>query len=138
MDGSTSTERRALVAVGNPIHRRILQGILGRDGFTVVDASDTNSALDTLETNTHAFDLLLVDYDLPGLGGLDVIRVLKYLDPKGRTRSIVRVEERTEEISVACLGAGADECLQIPTDVDLLLSTVHALVPNPDLTRAAG
>lgn len=61
-------------------------------GFAVTQCYDGESALETLATD-NAFDLILLDKRMPGIGGLEVCRRLKE-DP------------RTREIPIILLSAG--------------------------------
>ncbi len=143
----TDGERWALIAVANPMQRRAAQTVLEQEGFTTVSANDTGSALTALENQVgpfgllsvdFAFSLLLVDFDLPGQGGLEVVEVYKYLTGGAQAAAIVRLVEQTEEASVSCLAAGVDECLPIPTDTEQLRAAVRTLLPQAALTRATG
>jgi signal transduction histidine kinase/CheY-like chemotaxis protein len=53
--------------------RRFLSELLKSDGYMVREASSPEAALRILEDET-AMDLLVVDYALPGINGLEVIR----------------------------------------------------------------
>jgi DNA-binding response OmpR family regulator len=111
------------------MQRKILQGVLEKSGYHVVTASSSDEALDELETRVNTFHLVIVDTALPGLGGLDVVRVLRYLDRAQRVRAIVRADALCEEVRVAAVAAGADELLPIPVEEDLLLAVVRRLAP---------
>jgi two-component system sensor histidine kinase RpfC len=124
-----STNQRILVATSNSIQRRILRGVLEKAGYRVVTASSSDEALDELESKVATFQMVIADTALPGLGGLDVIRVLRYLDSAQRVRAIVRAEQLCEEVRVAAVAAGADELLPIPVEEDLLLAVVRRLMP---------
>ena len=132
----TESERWALVAVANVMHQRTVQKVLQQEGFNTVTASDTDSAMAALEDQVGAFQLLLLDFDLPGLGALDVLRVYTYLTIDTQAGAIVRIAEQTEESLVSCLAAGVDQCLPIPTDCERLRATVRALLPRRVMAQA--
>lgn len=105
-----AAQLNVLVAAANPMQLKILKGVLERAGHRVVSSTTSDGALDEIEAKTGGFDLAIVDEDLPGLGGLDVIRVLRYLDVDAHTPAIIRCNEIAEETKVSCIAAGADEC----------------------------
>jgi len=131
------TSQCVLVATSNPIQRKILQGALERASYQVVPACNSDEAIDELENRVSRFDLVIVDATLPGLGGLDVIRVLRYLDTSQHARAIVRADTVSEEVRVAAIAAGADELLPIPVEEDLLLAVVRRLAPQQPAPTAA-
>jgi DNA-binding response OmpR family regulator len=126
------TKPSVLVATSNAMQRKILQGALERASYQVTPVSSSDEALDELETRLSRFDLVIVDATLPGLGGLDVVRVLRYLDSKQQARAIVRADVISEEVRVAAIAAGADELLPVPVEEDLLLAVVRRLVPQQE------
>jgi len=124
------TRQSVLVATSNAMQRKILQGALERASYEVTPVCSSDEALDELETRFSRYDLVIVDATLPGLGGLDVVRVLRYLDSKQQARAIVRADVISEEVRVAAIAAGADELLPVPVEEDLLLAVVRRLVPQ--------
>ena len=63
--------------------RRFLAELLRSDGYTVLEASCPEAALRLLEDGA-AVDLLIVDYALPGLNGLEIIRQAQHRRPSLR------------------------------------------------------
>jgi len=63
--------------------RRFLGELLRSDGYTVLEASCPEAALRLLEDGA-AVDLLIVDYALPGLNGLEIIRQAQHRRPSLR------------------------------------------------------
>jgi two-component system sensor histidine kinase RpfC len=123
----SAAQLNVLVAAANPMQLKILKGVLERAGHRVISSTTSEGALDEIEAKTGRFDLAIVDEDLPGLGGLDVIRVLRYLDADAHTPAIIRCNEMAEETKVSCIAAGADACLPNPVDPEALLETVAQL-----------
>jgi CheY-like chemotaxis protein len=68
----------------NRTNRRILVGLLQRWGASVEEAADGQAALDRIEAahaQGHPFDLAILDYQMPGLDGLDVADAIRARPP---------------------------------------------------------
>lgn len=70
-----------LIVDDEPSIRRLLSGHLLRRGYRVVVARDGTEALRFFEEETP--NLLITDLNMPGLGGLDLLRHLKAVDGLG-------------------------------------------------------
>lgn len=56
--------------------------LLGREGFKVSGFVDYRDGLAALEADPGAFDLVLTDYNMPGMSGLEVVRRVRELRPE--------------------------------------------------------
>jgi DNA-binding response OmpR family regulator len=106
-----------------------LQRVLAEEGFTVDHSTSGADALS--QARSGVYDLLVLDWMLPDGDGLGVCRQLRR---EGSTLAILMLTARGELAErVLGLGAGADDYLVKPFDVEELVARVHAL-----LRRAAG
>ncbi|MEN5422165.1 response regulator transcription factor [Comamonas aquatica] len=83
----------------------------------------------------ESFDLLIVDWLLPGLSGIDVVRALR--EAGGSKLPILFASQRHEEQDiVAAFHAGADDFMIKPLRVQELMARVTALMRRayPDVT----
>jgi two-component system sensor histidine kinase RpfC len=134
---------RILVAEDNLTNQKVLKAILERVGHEVSLTGDGEEALDLLEKGDGAFDLLILDMNMPGLGGLDVLKVYRFMDTGATVPVIILTADATAEAMAACKEAGADAYLTKPVDARRLLETVAGLRPKrepmvaaPELLRA--
>ncbi len=96
---------------------------LPRMGHRVTVCPDGNTAAAALERNTY--DCILVDLDMPGLGGIEVIARAKKLSPD--TEAIVLTGKSSLDTAVAALRQGAFDYLTKPcklVDLRILLERV--------------
>jgi len=96
---------------------------LPRLGYEVTVCPDGTTAAAALERNTY--DCLLVDLDMPGLNGIEVIARAKQLSPD--TDAIVLTGKSSVETAIAALRHGAFDYLTKPcklAELDALLSRV--------------
>src|SRR5262245_31945160 len=115
--------KRLLVVEDNPKHASFLSRALVAHGFEVELAAVGGEALTLAMTRT--FDLVLLDWMIPGIDGLGVCRLLRQ---NGRSVPVLMLTVRDErEAQVAALEAGADNYVTKPYDMEVLLARVHAL-----------
>lgn len=107
---------RILVAEDDPITQRLLQSTLARLGWDVITAPDGVAAwqmLDTLE-GEEAPQLVLLDWMMPGLDGIEICRKLR-TTPGFELMYIILLTSRSEKEDLAMgLAAGANDYITKP------------------------
>ena len=102
----------------------VAREIFEEEGWQVETCEDGNAGIEHISGRVH-YDFLLIDYDLPGINGLELVRRARRLVHRSRTPvgvlSATPVEAEARE-------AGADVFLQKPQDIGLLAETVGALL----------
>jgi two-component system, chemotaxis family, chemotaxis protein CheY len=117
---------RALVIDDSRAMRSILRSILASLDFDVDEAADGREAVDILSRD-EKFDLVLVDWNLPEMSGLEVvIEVRKDQRLAGLPLLMVTTETEFERVTQA-LQAGANEYIMKPFDRDMLLDKLVIL-----------
>jgi two-component system chemotaxis response regulator CheY len=109
---------RALIVDDSRFVREFLRGLLEKNGFECADAPDGQAALDFLNTSPP-FDLALVDWNMPHMGGRELVRRLRACGFSGLKVMVVSTEGGNDCI-VCALDAGADEYLMKPFDEEAL------------------
>jgi two-component system phosphate regulon response regulator PhoB len=104
----------------------LLRYNLEKQGFRVEEATDGQEAL--MRVAEGKPDLVLLDWMLPQLSGLEVCRQLRRR-PATRDLPIIMVTARTEQQdSVRALDTGADDYVSKPFAMDGLLARIRALL----------
>jgi CheY-like chemotaxis protein/HPt (histidine-containing phosphotransfer) domain-containing protein len=116
---------RILLVEDNVVNQRVASGLLTRRGHHVTIAPDGREALATLDR--EAFDLVLMDLQMPVMGGLDATVAIR-LRERG-TGQHVRIVAMTAHAMTTdrarCLAAGMDGYLSKPIDPQLLFAAVE-------------
>jgi CheY-like chemotaxis protein len=72
---------RILVVDDERIVRDLARILLEREGFQVLTADDGEQALDIYRREGDAIDLVLLDYSMPRMNGVQTLKELAHLDP---------------------------------------------------------
>lgn len=117
---------RILVVDDERLNRRLLEVILGAEGYLVLEAPDGDTALALLAR--EPVDLVLLDVMMPGLDGVEVCRLIRDdlalpLLPVVMLTALTDASWRSR-----ARAAGADDFLTKPIDEDELLLRVKNLL----------
>lgn len=114
---------------------RLVQKMLGRQGYAIEHFSDPEAALERL--NQAAFDVVILDHDLGSMSGLDV---MAEISKKPQAPSVVYLTASAEvSIAVEALKAGAMDYVvkTVGADFEVLLTTaIKNSVEKAALLRA--
>lgn len=104
--------------------RRVLAFNLGREGYEVTTVSSGERALEIARGGT--IDLVLLDVMLPGMSGIEVLRVLRR---EGSSTPVIIVSAKGDEIDrVVGLKVGADDYVTKPFSRPELLARIEAVL----------
>ncbi len=118
---------RILVVEDEARLARLIARVLGEEGYAVETVGDGRAAL--ARAMSEPFDLLIVDWMLPDLDGVQVVRRLRAAE---MSVPILMLTARTQiEDRVEGLDAGADDYLPKPFAFPELLARVRALLRWP-------
>jgi len=117
---------RALVVEDSKVIRTILCKYLQKMDIQVVEASDGRDALERLKEMAVP-DLVLVDWNMPVMDGLDFIRAVRELAIYDALPLImVTTNSECDYIGIA-MEAGANEYIQKPCSLDALREKLERL-----------
>ena len=124
---------RILVVDDEPQIRRVMRVALTSEGYIVSDARTGEEALERLREDKP--DLILLDMNLPGMGGLETCRAIR----SGSDAAIVMLTVRnTEQDKVDALDAGADDYVMKPFHSSELLARIRAALRRLPLSPDSG
>ncbi len=108
----------------DPAHNELIAGILARAGHEAVLFARPDVALRDLRRQT--FDLLLLDWNMPGMTGIEVLEQLRQ---GPAPPPVLLITSRAEEADIVQgLGAGADDYVVKPIQPAVLTARVAALL----------
>ncbi len=121
---------RILLVEDTPDLAQVMIRELEALGYDVIHAADGFAALQAHAA--HAPDLVILDWMLPGLDGLEVLRRLR----QHAATPVLMLTARSEEIDrVLGLETGADDYLTKPFSMRELLARVRAMLRRVDLIQ---
>jgi len=116
---------RILVAEDDVRLAEVLEQSLSEAGWEVEVAHDGRTAYDRAVPGGLPYDVLLLDWMLPGMDGVTVCRRLREM---GMATPVMMLTARSEvRDRIDGLDAGADDYLPKPFDLDELLARLRAL-----------
>jgi two-component system phosphate regulon response regulator PhoB len=125
-DGVNLSKPLVLVVEDDPSLVTLLRYNLEKQGFRVDEAADGPEALTSIAENEP--DLVLLDWKLPTLSGIEVCRQIRRRS-ETRDLPVIMVTARTEEQDeVRGLTTGADDYVTKPFNMEALLARVRALL----------
>ena len=115
---------RILVADDDATSRKLLSRILTRAGFGCTESPDGIEALKALRADLPS--LLLLDYDMPGMNGAEVLKQLRHDTNSNIAQipAIMLTGHGGEESEVLCLEAGADDFVTKPINEAVLRARI--------------
>ena len=119
-----SGEGTVLVVDDDSSTRRALRMTLSGMGFTVVEAARGEEALSLVRVTR--FDAVLLDVDMPGMGGLEACRTIRHA--VARLPILMLTVMDSEDDKVLALDAGADDYITKPFQLRELTARLRSAV----------
>jgi len=110
--------------------RLSLRTILGNFGFDIVEAARGEEAVALVRS--EPFDAVLLDINMPGIGGIEVCRIMRKVSP--RLPIVMLTVQGSEDRKVEALNAGADDYITKPFQLRELTARLRAAVRRNRLT----
>jgi PAS domain S-box-containing protein len=115
---------QVLLAEDNPVNQLVATTMLKKWGHTVVTAENGQQALDLFVQ--HPWDLVLMDVQMPVMGGLEATQLIRSQEPAGTHTPIVAMTANAMASDrLICLEAGMDEHLAKPFTAATLMALLE-------------
>ena len=122
---TTKKSLRVLYADDMRELRQLLKVVLERDGHKVESVADGNLALNLLQANPTAYDVVITDHHMPTVSGLELVARLRAMNYAGRI--IVFSSELSEKVNLSYHEHNVDFILPkpvFPSDLRALFATL--------------
>jgi len=122
--------RRILLAEDGLINQKVAVDLLTQRGHNVVVANNGKEALEVLEN--ESFDLILMDLQMPEMGGFEATAIIRQKESSTRTHIpiIAMTAEAMTGDRERCLAAGMDDYVAKPVRSADLYAAVEANTPT--------
>lgn len=121
---------KVLIVDDEPQIRRVMRTTLATQGYTIVEARSGEEALEKMREESP--DLVLLDINMPGIGGLEACREIR---ARADVPVIMLTVRNTERDKVSALDAGADDYVVKPFGIDELLARIRAALRRASPSR---
>lgn len=125
--GPSRGDYRVLVVDDNPVACKVVMHALTRNGYQVDRAEDGMAALSA--ARQMAYDLILMDLQMPGIDGLTATDAIRVLPGYAATPVIAFTADSFTETRVLCREHGMQGFLTKPVDAAELVSTLRHFLP---------
>jgi two-component system sensor histidine kinase RpfC len=121
---------RVLVADDCRLNRYVMKDMLNRLGVVPDIAVSGNTALERLRN--QEYDIIMLDIQMPGMSGFDVIKEYRKLHPSAESVPIVVITgDATQEVYDECAQLGVSRFLLKPVDHGKLADAISGLIASP-------
>jgi DNA-binding NtrC family response regulator len=128
---SRGTKIQILIVEDERVQREMLAGFLLKQGYRAMAAEDGPRALEKFKSGN--FELVLTDYRMPGMEGVQLLREIKRCHPEAVV--VIMTAYGTVEAAVAAMKEGAYDYLTKPIDLDELLLLIQRVEREIGLER---
>jgi signal transduction histidine kinase/DNA-binding response OmpR family regulator len=130
--GEHASGRQILLVEDNPTNQKLALAILAKEHYHAVVADSGQRALEIYRERGGAFDLILMDVQMPGMDGLETTGAIREIERTGRRIPIIAVTARAMQGDrERCLAAGMDDYLAKPIHPAELLALLKRYLPEP-------
>jgi DNA-binding response OmpR family regulator len=117
---------RILVVDDEPHIRRVLDAMLGMEGFDVVLSSDGSEGLRALASG--GIDLVILDLIMPGANGLEVLAKIRTDPERSEIPVIILTAKGQDADREAALAGGADDFMTKPFSPKKLVARIREIL----------
>jgi PAS domain S-box-containing protein len=117
---------KVLIAEDNKINQQVMKEILGKVNVKTYIADNGKIAIDMLKEKTY--DLLLLDMQMPVMGGMEAISIIRKTEELKNIYTIALTADAMEGDSDRFINAGCNDYLAKPVKVQVLFDKINMLI----------
>jgi len=121
---------RVLLVEDNPINQQVACELLRREGAEVTVADNGQKAVDVLQRRADAFDVVLMDMQMPVLDGLQATAVIRQRLGLTELPIVAMTANAMASDREACLAAGMNDHVGKPFAIDQLVQVLRHWAPH--------
>jgi two-component system, cell cycle response regulator DivK len=110
----------------NPDNRNLIRRVLSADGYTTIEASKAEQAIEKLEN--EKVDLILMDINMPDMDGYTLTAKIKKIEKFSKIPIIAVTANVMRGDREKSLEAGCDGYIQKPIDIDTLAQQIERFI----------
>jgi two-component system chemotaxis response regulator CheY len=119
-------QRKLIIVEDSDCIREAIVFALQKSGFDVRSAANGLEAIAIL--NGEKFDMVLTDYYMPGMNGLELIRWMRENEQYKRLPVVVLTTENQRDIILQAKNAGATGWIHKPFEIEKLTQTIRRII----------
>lgn len=122
-----------LLVEDNPVNQKLATLLLSKWGHKVTPALNGQEALDRLHNASEHYDVVLMDIQMPVMGGLEATQLIRQHEASNnrpRQPIIAMTANAMQGDREACLAAGMDDYLSKPINKDQLAEKLSRFMPG--------
>jgi CheY-like chemotaxis protein len=127
-----SAPEHILVVDDDAVSRSLARSLLEKSGFRVTEAGDGAAAMDRVG-QSDGFALVILDLDMPRMGGREVLERIRSTTATARLPVVVLTGAESGEVEIELMDRGADDYIRKPIDPMRFVARIKAA-----LRRATG
>ena len=122
----SKNQKRLIVVEDSDSVREAIVFALQKSGFDVKEATNGLEAIACL--NEEKFDMVLTDYHMPEMNGLELIKWVRGKEQLKRMPVLVLTTESQRDIILLAKNAGATGWIHKPFEVEKLIQTIRRVI----------
>lgn len=126
---------KVLLAEDNPVNQQVVMAMLRNLGVDADCVNDGSEVLPLIFDRPEYYDLILMDYDMPQMNGIETARALRMRRRNSAFKSLTiccLTAHATSDVREQCIAAGMDAVLVKPISMSVLEDYLSSVVERLD------
>lgn len=121
----TDKKGTILISEDNLANMKLIRDVLGFYGYEIIEAYDGKTTLEKIKERKNDIDLILMDLQLPDIGGLEIIKIVKS-DDSTKSLPIFVISAYVQESDIKkAMKAGCNNYITKPINLEDFLEKIN-------------